>query len=233
MDGVPLASYRDLTLLTNEPSTLAAFWGTALRMPAEQDPTGEFRLVGSTDSETIHIHPTTLRKTRRRVHLDITTPDLAALRRAGATVGEGVGPWRLSVDPEDREIGVLVHDDSLQDRLYQVVIDSPEPEANAAWWAKILDTHLHPVPEDPDIAFVEPVPGAPFESLVFAREPEPKIEPNSVRLNVITFDVELLTLHGATMVGPDGSGGTLACDPYGNEFGVYPLGTQHASAQRS
>ena len=216
-----LARYVDLTIDAADTATLAMFWSRALGLRMEGDDENGFRLVGDDETDTVWIRPRRApRQERRRVHLDIYAANTDNLVAAGGTlVDQGSYPWDLALDPEQRELGVIVRPSDKR-RMYQVVVDSPDPEANAAWWGRVLDTRIHQVPEDPDSAFIEPVPGAPFESIVFARETEPKTVFNSMRFAVSAQTPDVLLLLGATMCEeecPDPRR-TYLRDPFGNEF---------------
>ncbi|AKT50690.1 VOC family protein [Arsenicicoccus sp. oral taxon 190] len=216
-----LARYVDLTIDAHDPESLARFWSRALGLRMIDHGADGYELSGDDATDTVWIRPTARRRDeRRRVHLDIYAADTDGLVQAGGTiVDQDSYPWDLALDPEQRELGVVVRP-SEKRRMYQVVIDSSDPEANAAWWGRVLDTKVHPVPDDRDTAFIEPVPGAPFESIVFARETEPKAVFNSMRLAVTAQTPDVLLLLGATVceeTNPDPRR-TYLRDPFGNEF---------------
>jgi predicted enzyme related to lactoylglutathione lyase len=81
------------------------------------------------------------------------------------------------------------------------------------------------VGQDEEQCWIEKVPGAPFDGIVFGPVPEPKTVKNRVHIDVTTDDVEALVRHGATVLrakGDDGLGWTILADPDGNEFCAMP-----------
>lgn len=232
---MPLARFHHLTLDAVDVERAAAFWSAALGFERQTAPfpagrpAGE-RIVlrGIGPQHELDIVPCTRERTAaRRWHLDLHAESIDQLVALGGHVVDEPTPWVLLHCPEHREVGVLVTDKMSAtdpDRLYQIVIDSPEPEAIAAWWARVLGSTLRPVTEDPDVAFIEPVPGAPFESLVFARESEPKTVPNSVWMTFTAYDTEPLELLGARVLARPEDGPVRMADPDGNEFAVIVIG---------
>ncbi|WP_409484295.1 VOC family protein [Arsenicicoccus dermatophilus] len=216
-----LARYVDLTIDARDTEKLARFWSRALGLRMVSYGADGYGLLGEDPTDTVWIRPVPHRVDQhRRVHLDIYAADTDTLVEAGGSIVDRHSyPWDIALDPEQRELGVVVRP-SERRRMYQVVVDSPDPEANAAWWGRVLDTKVHPVPEDPAIAFIEPIPGAPFESIVFARETRPKSDFNSMRLAITAQTPDVLLLLGATMCDEDNPdpARTWMRDPFGNEF---------------
>jgi hypothetical protein len=127
--------------------------------------------------------------------------------------------WDLLRDPEGGELCVFTRDEVPAYKLYELVVDSADPAAIAEWWHGVLGGQLGGN-EEKGWAWLDEVPGLPFENVVFVRVPEPKTVKNRVHWDVDTADVQQLVDHGATVLRePDGvvSWHVLA-DPEGNEF---------------
>ncbi|WP_066587860.1 VOC family protein [Cellulomonas timonensis] len=111
--------------------------------------------------------------------------------------------------------------------LSELVIDSHDPTALAAWWAEALGREAES--DDEDEAWLAPSPQNPQElGLLFIRVPEEKAVKNRLHLDLRPLDgsdqaaeLERLLAMGARRVdvgqGPDVTWVVLA-DPEGNEF---------------
>jgi hypothetical protein len=86
----------------------------------------------------------------------------------------------------------------------------------------VLDAPAHRH-EHYDAWWLEPVPGAPFECLVFVAVPEPKTVKNRIHWDVDADAVQPLLDHGASLLRPPGGdiGWHVLADPEGNEFCVF------------
>lgn len=218
-----LVTYEDLCIDATDPVRLATFWGAALglRLQRQED---HVKLVGPTDRHTIWFLAAPEPKTaKHRMHLDVNTASVEELVRLGATVLDADSfAWTLMADPEGGEFCAFVREGAITERLYEIGVDtgdSPDhPLRIATWWADVLGAHA--VDSGRGFAYVEEIPGAPFESIDFAPVPEPKTVPNRVRLHVSTPDLDALVDAGASVVGAsDGeTGATVLADPDGNEF---------------
>lgn len=228
---MPLARFHHLTFEAVDLERAVDFWATALDFTREPGGTPSRVMLRGDGPEPQFelLHVDQPRIEARRVHLDIHAPTIADLLAAGAHVlDDEAHPWVVLHCPEHRELGVLLTDTPHVQRPYQLVIDSPDPAAAATWWGKVLATTVRLVEGDPDVAFIEPVPGAPFESLVFAREAEPKTRPNSGWMTLTSYDTHPLELAGATLVERRPDGVTRMRDPQGNEFDVIRLAPEQA-----
>jgi hypothetical protein len=132
-------------------------------------------------------------------------------------------------DPDGQEFCVFVRDTPIERRLYELVWDSgPDADgclAIARWWAEVLGADASQ--DESGDCYLENVPGAPFEFIVFGSVPEPKTVKNRVHIDVTTDDVDALVAHGARVVRAKGDGGlgwTILADPDGNEFCAMPPG---------
>jgi catechol 2,3-dioxygenase-like lactoylglutathione lyase family enzyme len=125
--------------------------------------------------------------------------------------------WKVLRDPEGGELCVFERDQVPQDRIYEVVVDCQDPERITTWWGDVLGAEVH---RGEGYCWLEAVPGAPFEALVFVPVPEPKTVKNRIHLDVSTPDVAALVEAGASVLRPrdEHIGWTVMADPDGNEF---------------
>lgn len=125
-------------------------------------------------------------------------------------------------------------------RWYTIVVDSLDPQAQARWWAQVLDWAL--VFDTPEEAVIIPkdVPPGPLDDLaswmsagqgmVFVRVPEEKSVKNRLHIDLAPHtsqnrdeEITRLLQMGATRadVGQtEADGWTVLRDPEGNEFCV-------------
>ncbi len=122
-------------------------------------------------------------------------------------------------------------------RLTEIVIDCRDPDAQAAFWAAVLDYHvvragdgqveIAPWPEEPHDLAEQVRRGPVSPSLVFATVPEGKVVKNRLHLDVrpvgeVPYEQELERLFalGATRanVGQGLQMWVVLADPEGNEF---------------
>lgn len=87
----------------------------------------------------------------------------------------------------------------------------------AAWWAGLLGGRAG---AEDGAAWVDGIPGAPFESLVVVPVPEPRRGKNRVHLDVVG-DVAEIVARGATVLDALPQWTVLA-DPRGNELCAFP-----------
>ncbi len=161
---------------------------------------------------------------KHRVHLDVGTRDLDALRELGADVMAEPGgdrSWWTLADPERGEFCVFMDDApaGLPASWTALVVDCADAEAQARWWSGFLGGHDA---SDEGSAWrrLPDVPDAPFDWLLFIPVPEPKMAKNRVHWDVDTADVAALVAHGARVLRePDGEvDWHVLADPEGNEF---------------
>jgi hypothetical protein len=219
-----LVTYKDLCIDATDATLLGTFWAAALGLDLHPQDNGDVRLTGPTSAHTIWVNQVPEPKTaKHRMHLDVNTSSVEDLVRLGATVLDADSfTWTLMADPEGGEFCAFVREGPITERLYEVVVDtgdSPEHGLRmAAWWADLLGAHA--VDSGRGFAYVEKIPGAPFEYLDFGQVPEPKTVKNRVHLDVTTPDLDALVAAGAVVLRPqdDEIGWTLLADPDGNEF---------------
>jgi hypothetical protein len=111
-------------------------------------------------------------------------------------------------------------------RFTELIVDSRDPRALAAWWARVLDYRVAESEED-QAELVGPQGSGP--TIVFVRVPEEKSVKNRLHIDVSPTDreqpeeVERILSLGATRADV-GQGGDVSwvvlADPEGNEFCV-------------
>jgi catechol 2,3-dioxygenase-like lactoylglutathione lyase family enzyme len=217
------AAFKDLCIDTTGGETLARFWASALGLTFESDERGDRvagRLTGPTPQHTVWMNVVPEDKTvKQRVHLDVHTDSVDTLVRLGATVAAEHEGWTVMTDPEGGELCAFERETRPDYRLYEIVVDCDKPAPVARWWSDVFGAPLHSHPEH-DWWWLEPVPGAPFDCMVFVPVPEPKAVKNRVHWDVVVPDLQALLDQGAQVLRP--AGGDIAwhvlADPEGNEF---------------
>ncbi|MCD4532749.1 hypothetical protein LRP67_01430 [Nocardioides sp. cx-169] len=215
------ATYKDLCIDAVDTLRLGRFWSEVLaRELREPRQDGLVQLTGPTERHRVWINPVPEPvSVKQRVHLDVHAASVADVLAAGATPLDLESfPWKVLRDPEGGELCVFEREVVPSERLYELGVDSADPERVGTWWADVLGSHVE---GDPGEGWVSvPVPGAPFESLVFVRVPEPKTVKNRIHWDVDTPDVALLAGDGARVLREpdDDTSWTVLADPEGNEF---------------
>ena len=219
-----LASWKDLCLDAADLAVAAGFWAPVLDLETHHRDDKVTCLRGDPPERTTWLNKVPEPKTvKNRVHLDVRV-DLDQVLALGATVVRGPDDeiqWHLCSDPEGNELCVFPAQDGRR-RFYELSVDSAEPAAQAAWWAEVLGARL--VHDEHPWYWLEDVPGAPFECLVFDRVPEPKTVKNRVHWDLVCDDVDALVARGATLLRrpDDDVRWHVLADPEGNEFCVFP-----------
>ncbi|MDP9418528.1 MAG: hypothetical protein M3P48_12040 [Actinomycetota bacterium] len=224
-----LATWKDLCTDAQDPASYARFWGSLTGRQPYVDSGGWARLDGERPRETVWVNPVPEPHTvKNRVHLDVRVGDLDAVTALRATVLRPPGEnrtWWVLADPEGEEFCAFVRTDrpGLPGELFEVVVDAADPEAQARWWADVLGGR---VGSEPSASWwwVDAIPAAPFESLVFNAVPEPKTVKNRVHRDVTAPSVADLVRRGARVLrepAGDVEWHVLA-DPEGNEFCAFP-----------
>lgn len=215
-----IATYKDLCIDAIDAAAMGRFWAGALRLDVELDDDGDARLAGPTPRHTVWINtvpePVTV---KQRMHLDVradSVDEVVAL--GGEVVDAGSFPWTVMKDVEGGELCVFGTRAGKPAGLMEIVVDTPDAARICAWWAGVLGAEAHD--HEDGYSYVEPVPGAPFESLVFVPVPEPKTVKNRIHIDVTTPDVELLIDAGATLLRArdEEIRWSVLADPDGNEF---------------
>jgi len=225
---MPIATYKDLCIDAVDPTRLGRFWADVLHLDLELLDSGDARLVGPTASSTVWVNrvpePVT---TKQRVHLDVRAASVQDVASLGATVLDSESfAWTVMKDPEGGELCVFRLREGTAPGLMEIVVDSEEPEEIATWWADMLGAQVGR-DEEHHFCWLEAIPNAPFENLVFVPVPEPKTVKNRIHLDVTTPSVQTLLDAGARLLrGPDEEiHWTVLADPEGNEFCAFSAGS--------
>lgn len=215
-----LARFQDLCLDAVDDAAMAAFWGGVLGLRAEPTRTGH-RLLGEVPEQTVWVNrvPEPV-STKQRVHLDVHAASVEDALDLGASPYDLESfSWKVLRDPEGGELCVFEREQVPDYRLYELSVDCAEPEPIATWWGEVLGAK---VGHDGDVPWwwLEDVPGLPFESIVFAPVPEPKLVKNRIHWDVRTASVAALVDAGARPLREpdDDISWTVLADPDGNEF---------------
>jgi hypothetical protein len=217
-----LATYKDLCIDAVDPHRLGRFWAEALHLDLRHLDDGDARLTGATPQHTVWVNrvPEAV-SVKQRLHLDIRADDVALIESLGAQVVDRDSfPWVVMTDPEGGELCVFTTGPGKPAGLMELVQDtSADHRAIADWWAEVLGV-TRQEDSDSDFSYLEGIPGAPFEALVFVPVPEPKTAKNRIHLDLTTPDLDLLRQAGATVLRPrdDEIRWHVMADPEGNEF---------------
>jgi hypothetical protein len=217
-----LAAYKDLCIDAVDDEGMRRFWADVLGLRRHDYPRGPWVLGGPTSQHAVWINEVPEPQTvKQRVHLDVHAASVEEVEALGATRLPGDFPWTVLQDPEGGELCVFVRDEVPDYRLYEINVDAVDAASIAGWWAQVLGASLgHD--ESGGLSYLEQVPGAPFDSFVFAEVPEPKTVKNRIHWDV-TGSVDALLDAGAQLLRrPDADiDWTVLADPEGNEFCVF------------
>jgi Glyoxalase-like domain len=214
---MPIARWRALCMDAHDAPKLAGFWASVLGLSPADSSDGSIRLDGAKDDQQIWVDVVPEPKSvKHRVHLDVEVGDLDGIRELGATVIRPPGDdrtWWVMADVEGGEFCAFVREGraSLPGRLYEVVVDSADPQAASAWWADVMGLQ-----REDDALF-----GAlPFDYLCFAGVPEAKAAKNRIHWDVVAPEVAALVAAGARILREpdDDIFWYVLADPEGNEF---------------
>jgi Glyoxalase-like domain len=216
-----IATYKDLCVDAVDTDRMSRFWGAALALEPEAREGGLVKLVGRTPEHTVWVVPVPEQVTvKQRAHLDLRAASAKDVEALGATVVDTDShAWVLMKDPEGGELCVF-ESEGKEHGLYELVVDTDgDPQAIAGWWAEALGATLK---EEKDFAYLDDVPGLPYDCLVFQPVSEPKTVKNRIHVDV-WGDVAALRAQGATVLRePDHTiDWTIMADPDGNEFCVF------------
>jgi hypothetical protein len=221
------ASFKGLCVDAVDPFVIGPFWAALLGLELQQRDDGMVLLTGPTPQSTVWINrvpePVTV---KQRVHIDVHVADVSDALALGATpLDLDSFRWKVLADPEGGELCVFERAQVPERRLYELAVDCADAPAMARWWADVLGARWEHDAEH-GWASVEEIPGAPFDSLVFAPVPEPKTLKNRIHWDVDARDIAALTTRGATVLREpdDDIGWTVLADPEGNEFCAFTAG---------
>ena len=213
-----IATWQDLCIDAGNATGLGNFWADALGLTFKAHADGDAQLDGPTPEHRVWINtvpePVTV---KQRVHLDVNARSVDDVLALGATPDDlDSFTWKVLRDPEGGELCVFERDEVADYRLMEIVVDAADSQSIARWWADALGATYG---EHAEHAYhwVEKIPGAPFDYLVFVPVPEPKTVKNRIHWDVKTDDLSLLTDAGATVL-QTLPRWTVMADPEGNEF---------------
>lgn len=217
--SAPIARFKDLSIDAVDPLLLGPFWAAALGLEIERSDEDMVQLRGPTPQSDVWLaRVPEVVTVKQRVHLDVHVAAVDDLLALGATpLDVDSFSWKVLRDPEGGELCAFPRETVPDRRLYELVVDAHDTQAQAAWWAEVLGGRLE---EGGDGESVEAIPGAPFEFLVFEPVSERKTVKNRIHWDVTTADVGLLTAYGAQVLRyPDDEVvWTVLADPEDNEF---------------
>jgi hypothetical protein len=215
-----IATYKDLCIDAVDAAALGRFWAGVLHLDLQLADDGSAKLVGASPRDTVWINvvpePVTV---KQRMHLDVRADTVGDVVSLGGVVVDGDSfPWTVMKDVEGGELCVFGTREGKPAGLMEVVVDTSDAPRISRWWAHVLGTESHD--HEHGYSYVDPVPGAPFEWLVFVPGPDVKTVKNRIHLDVTTADVALLVDAGAQLLRPkdDEIGWSVLADPDGNEF---------------
>jgi hypothetical protein len=220
-----IAQFKELCMDTaREGTALAEFWAAATGCRFEANP-WVGAVVGDEEGMGIAICPVPESKSvKNRVHLDLHTEAVDSLVALGAIVAPVQNEedrWTVMLDPEGNEFCAFVRpaDKVPAYRVYEMVVDSADPEAIVSWWAEVFGVELQHQEGKP-WTWLEDVPGMVMDAWVFGPVPEPKTVKNRIHWDVYG-DVADFEARGATRLW-EMPRWTVLADPEGNEFCVFP-----------
>jgi Glyoxalase-like domain len=229
-----IARWKDLCIDATDAHRTARFWGPLLGFDVDLDDDGDASLRGPAPESTIWINTVPESRTvKQRVHLDLEMAALDPILALGATMvlpaSESGFRWSVLRDPEGGELCVFERTRVPADppaRLHELVIDTAtaaSAQAQAEWWAEVLGGTVGSNPDE-GYAWVEDMPGVPFDGFAFVPVPEPKTVKNRIHWDITSNDLEGLEARGATVqAGPtEESRWHVMHDTEGNEFCVFP-----------
>lgn len=220
------ARFLDLWLDAHDVVAVAAFWARALDMTIAEPVDGAIRLGGEHAWDALWIRPAPDHARGCAIHVDVSAEHITRFLELGAEVVDASSyPWVVLAGPEGSEICAFPVDGPGPSpglrrarRILDLVVDTADPAEAAAWWAGLLETSYNSSADD-DYAWVEPVPAALIDSLVFARQERPAREAECrLRPRVATHDLGALFARGATRATGARDGEVMLLDPTGNEF---------------
>ena len=218
-----LARFKDLCIDATDARVLAPFWGSVVGLQVAYQDSGDAVLTGAVPEQTIWVNQVPEPRTvKQRVHIDVHAGSVEEIERLGARrlSAEGEFPWTVMADPEGGELCVFVREEVPDYRLYELGVDCADSVPIARWWADAFGGRFV---EDDGFAYVDQIPGAPFDNVAFAAVPEPKTVKNRIHWDVTAESVQPLLDAGASLfrARDDEIFWDVLLDPDGNEFCVF------------
>ena len=216
-----IATYKDLCIDAVDAAAMGRFWAGVLRLDLRMADDGDAKLVGPTPRHTVWINtvpePVTV---KQRMHLDVRADSVDDVVALGGVVvdAESFEHWTVMKDVEGGELCVFATRAGKPAGLMEIVVDTADPVRISTWWADVLGAERKD--HEQGYSWLEQVPGAPFEALVFVPVPEAKTVKNRIHIDVTTPDVQLLVEAGARLLRArdDEISWNVLADPDGNEF---------------
>jgi hypothetical protein len=220
-----IATFKDLCIDAVDPVALGEFWAPTLGLGLTPLADGDVRLDGPTPQHSVWVNrvpePVTV---KQRVHIDVHAASADEVLARGATPEDLESfRWKVLKDPEGGELCVFEREEVPAYKLYEIVVDSVDGHAIAAWWAEVLGATVQDNDGEEEFSWFEDAPGMPFE-MVFGAVPEPKTVKNRLHWDVDAPDVQPLLDRGATVLREpdDVISWHILADPEGNEFCAFP-----------
>jgi hypothetical protein len=223
-----IARFKDLCLDASDAHLLGAFWGRILDAEVVDVGDGDTRVdprKAGSDAESIWVNRVPEPRTgKTRVHLDLrlAEPRPAALLAAGARLvrePDAEIDWWVLADPDGNEFCAFGPRADTRPGPFELVVDTADPAAQAAWWAGVLGGRAEHASGSSALVGAA---GFPWEHWVFDAVPEPKTVKNRMHWDVELTDPEpgALIHAGATLLRePHGAASWwVLADPEGNEF---------------
>ena len=233
-------TFKELCLDTSRAdSTIGPFWAalTGCDFQPGSEPGNPGDVVGRQEGMGIAICPVPEDKTtKNRVHVDVSVGSLDEVTALGGTIGEAHEHWTVCHDPEGNEFCAFVREGALPAyRVFEIVVDSGDPESAARWWAERYGVQAHNTDRagnTTDFWWLAEAPGlpseGPFLAMVFAPVPESKTVKNRMHWDVYGDPEELIAAGARKLWEVPGRSRPIAwtvlADPDGNEFCVFPPG---------
>jgi len=226
-----IAYFKDLCADAEDAHALGRFWADVLGLGVVDLGELAVRLDPSepTDGRQMWIDQVPEpRSVKTRIHLDLRLPGSAPDRLvdAGARLVRQPlpdEPWWVLADPEGTLFCAFParEQDAAPDAVgvFEVVVDSADPAAQAAWWSRVLGGRVE---SEDGCDWITGAAGFPFDALVFQPVAEPKTTKNRWHWDVDLADSDPSRLvgAGATVLREPGGdiGWWVLSDPEGNEF---------------
>jgi len=227
-----VARFRALCMDATDARPLARFWAGALGGRSVNQRDGGFRVdraPGVVGNESLWIDPVPEpRSGKTRVHVDLrlAAADVAPLVALGAVVTrtpDDEVSWWVLTDVDGNAFCAFPPRDGTSPGVFELVVDSADPVAQATWWAGVCGGEVTREGTDAAIAGAA---GFPWDHWVFGRVPEPKAVKYRVHWDVdlTGTDPSALVAAGASVLRPPDAeiSWWIMADPEGNEFCAFP-----------
>lgn len=229
-----IGRWKDLCIDATDAHRVARFWGSLLGFEVELHDDGDAAVRGPSPEATIWINAVPEPRTvKQRVHVDLETSSVDPILALGATMelpaSDSGFRWSVLRDVEGGELCVFERDPFPADpsaRLYELVVDTATASsalAQAEWWAEVLGGTVGSDTAE-GYAWVEGIPGVPFDGFAFVPVAEPKTVKNRIHWDITSDDVGDLVARGARVLAEptDETPWHVMQDREANEFCVFP-----------